>query len=289
MALIQPVKNFSLASKKKLLDNHRMPLIQLGVYQTSGKECSNAVTYALEAGYRGFDSAEWYGNEKAVGSAIVNFLDNNKQGIERQHIWFTTKLKDNSSYDETRLAIRRSIHKSGLGYLDLYLLHSPYGGPEKRLECWRAIEDAIELREIRTGGVSNFGLRHLKELIDSNPRHLPSVNQIEVHPFNVRPELTAFCNEYSITVEAYAPLARALRMNHPVIKELSKHYGCTPAQLLVRWSLQHGYVPLPKSVRKERIEENAKISNFEITNDDMEKMDALDEYLVTDWDPTDCP
>jgi len=165
MSLIQPVKPFSLKSKKKLNDSHRIPLIQLGVYQTSGRECSAAVTAALEAGYRAIDSAEWYGNEAEVGASIVKFIDNNKLGVDRKDIWFTTKLKTNSSYDETRLAINRSIRKSGLGYIDLYLLHSPNGGPEARAECWRAIEDAIEERQIKSGGVSNFGIKHVRAVL----------------------------------------------------------------------------------------------------------------------------
>jgi diketogulonate reductase-like aldo/keto reductase len=127
----------------------------------------------------------------------------------------------------------------------------------------------------------------LKELLDTNPRIIPAVNQIEVHPFNTRTDITSFCKENGIVVEAYAPLAKGLRMKHPRIVELSKKYSCTPAQLMIRWSLQHGYVPLPKSVRKERIVENAQVEDFEIDEDDMKALDALDEYLVTDWDPTD--
>jgi diketogulonate reductase-like aldo/keto reductase len=114
------------------------------------------------AGYRAFDSAEWYGNEKAVGSAIMAWLDKNQDsGVTRKDIWFTTKLKTNMNYDDTRMGIEKSIRKSGLGYIDLYLLHSPYGGPEVRKECWRAIEDAIEERQVKSGGVSNFGIRHV--------------------------------------------------------------------------------------------------------------------------------
>ena len=113
------------------------------------------------------------------------------------------------------------------------------------------------------------------------------MNQIEVHPFNTRREICDYCQTHDIVVEAYAPLARALRMEHPVITELAAKYKCTPAQLMVRWSVQHGYVPLPKSVRKERIVANADISGFEICDGDMEGMDDLDEYLVTDWDPVD--
>jgi len=127
----------------------------------------------------------------------------------------------------------------------------------------------------------------LQELLDSKPRIVPAVNQIEVHPFNTRLDITSFCQANGIVVEAYAPLARAMRMRHPKIVELSRKYGCSPAQLLVRWSLQKGYVPLPKSVKKERIVENAKVEGFSIEESDVKAMDGLDEYLVTDWDPTD--
>lgn len=123
----------------------------------------------------------------------------------------------------------------------------------------------------------------LQELLDSKPRIRPAVNQIEIHPFNTRFDIADFCQEHDIVVEAYAPLVRALKMKHPVIVSLSKKYGCTPGQLLVRWSLQHGYVPLPKSVNKARIAENGEVGGFSIEDGDMKKMDALDEYLVTDW------
>ena len=142
---------------------------------------------------------------------------------------------------------------------------------------------------MKIGGVSNFGVKHLEELLASKPRIVPAINQIEVHPFNTRTNITDFCTKNGILVEAYAPLARALRMKHPAIVELSKKYQCTPAQLMVRWSCQHGFIPLPKSVSKERIEANGKIDGFEIEADDMKKLNSLDEYLVTDWDPVDAP
>lgn len=121
----------------------------------------------------------------------------------------------------------------------------------------------------------------LQELLSSKPKILPTVNQIEVHPFNTRADIASFCQANDVVVEAYAPLVRALKMDHPKIVQLSKKYSCTPAQLLVRWSLQHGYVPLPKSVSKDRIIENAGVTHFEIEQADMEDMDGLDEYLVT--------
>ena len=141
-----------------------MPRIHLGVYMTSSRETESMVAHALEAGYRGFDSAEWYANEKEVGASITKFLSSNTSGVKREDIWFTTKLKDNVSYDATRKKIKESIKKSGLGYIDLYLLHSPYGGAQKRKECWQAVEDAVAEGEVRVGGVSNFGVRHMSYL-----------------------------------------------------------------------------------------------------------------------------
>ncbi|KAL9071148.1 MAG: hypothetical protein Q9157_005563 [Trypethelium eluteriae] len=230
-----------------------------------------------------------YHNENEVGNAIKKFLASsaNTAELKREDIHFTTKLASNGSYDAARQSIKSSLKRSDLGYIDLFLLHSPYGGKKARLESWRAVEDAIADGEIRLGGVSNFGIKHLQELMESKPRVVPVVNQIEVHPFNIRRELADFCQAHDIVVEAYAPLARALRMKHPKIVDLSTKYSCTPGQLMVRWSLQHGYVPLPKSVRQNRIAENAEIGGFEISQEDMQAMDGLDEYLVTD--PADRP
>lgn len=259
-----------------------MPRIHLGVYMTYGDETKNAVTTALTAGYRAVDSAEWYGNEREVGEAIREFLAKNER-MTREDVWFTTKLKTNNSYAATRKSIKKSIQQCGLGHLDLYLLHSPYGGKDARLDCWRAVEDAIDEGEVKAGGVSNYGLRHIRELLDSKPRIVPAVNQIEVHPFNTQAEITSFCQQHNIVVEAYAPLARAMRMKHPKITGLSQKYGCTPGQLLIRWSLQKGFVPLPKSVTESRIVSNSQIDHFDIEDADMKVMDGLDEHLVTDW------
>lgn len=230
-----------------------------------------------------------YRNERNVGDAILNFLSgpSNIHSLKREDVFFTSKLASNSSYETARKSIKQSVKTCGLGYIDLILLHSPYGGKAMRLESWRAVEDAIQDGEVKTGGVSNFGIRHLDELMASNPRKMPAVNQIEVHPFNTRTNVTSFCRKHGVIVEAYAPLARAMRMKHPDIQSLSKKYVCTPAQLMIRWSLQHGFIPLPKSVSKERIQANGDVRGLEIHEEDMEKLDGLDEYLVTDWDPVD--
>ncbi|KAI1376269.1 Aldo/keto reductase [Hypoxylon crocopeplum] len=286
--------NFSLATKVKLSNGKLMPQIQLGLYMVSGREAKVAVRWALSAGYRGFDGAQWYRNEREAGQAIRDFLADpaaNVEGLTREDVFFTTKLGHNStSYQTVRKSIRQSLDACGLGYIDLFLLHSPIGGREARLTSWRAVEDAIDEGQIRSGGISNYGAGHIEELMATKPRITPTVNQIEVHPFNTQNEIRATCAKYGIVVEAYSPLARALRMRHPAILELSKKYSCSPAQLMVRWSLQHGLVPLPKSTKRERVLENANVGGFEISEADIEKMDGLDEELYSEnWNVTDCP
>ncbi|KAI1634463.1 aldo-keto reductase family 1 member E1 [Biscogniauxia mediterranea] len=286
--------SFSLASKVKLRNGKLMPQLQLGLYMMSGREASQAVRWALAAGYRGFDCAQMYYNEREAGRAIRDFLENkhgeNTDGITREDIFYTSKLASNSvQYQAVRRSIKQSVDACGLGYIDLFLLHSPYGGRDARLTSWKAVEDAITDGEIKSGGVSNYGVRHIEELMASQPRIPPTVNQIEVHPFNTREDIREACAKHGIVVEAYAPLARAMRMRHSTIVELSKQYSCTPAQLLVRWSLQHGLVPLPKSVKRDRLLENVNVNSFEISDADMQRLDQLDEGLVTDWDPTDAP
>ncbi|KAI7303412.1 Aldo/keto reductase, partial [Hortaea werneckii] len=271
---------FSLATRVTLNNGLTMPQIQLGVYLMSGSEASTAVKHALDAGYRAIDSAQMYHNERDVGHAILDYLKTHPD-LKREDIHYTTKLASNSTYDRARASIKKSVKECGLGYIDLFLLHSPYGGKQARLESWRAVEDAIQDGEVRIGGVSNFGEKHITELLTSTPRIKPAVNQIELHPFNTHARLTALCTSHSILLEAYAPLARALRLKHPTIVSLSKKYGVTPAQLMVRWSCQKGFVPLPKSVKRERIVENADVGGFEIEGRDMEALAGLDEGLVT--------
>ncbi|KAK8055138.1 oxidoreductase [Apiospora rasikravindrae] len=296
--------SFSLASKsadkesnKKLYNGHSIPQIQLGLYMMSGKEVLASVPWALAAGYRGFDSAQMYHNEAEAGQAIRKWLESSENtsgpNLTREDIWYTSKLASSStSYDAVRKSIKKSVKACGLGYIDLFLLHSPYGGPEARLTSWKAVEDAID-----DGGGSERRPRReklivpiqIEELMASNPRIKPAVNQIEVHPFNTQTAIRETCAKHGILVEAYGPLARAMRMKNPTILELAKKYSCTPAQLMVRWSLQHGHVPLPKSAQKERLIDNVKVGGFEISDEDVKRMDGLDEHLVTDWDPTDAP
>lgn len=214
-----------------------MPRLQLGLYMMSRTEAKQAVRWALGAGYRGFDCAQMYHNEREAGQAIRDFLasSDNVEGLTRGDIFYTTKLaSNNTSYDAVRRSIKQSVDASGLGYVDLFLLHSPHGGKEARFTSWRALEDAVNDGEVGMAGVSNYGVRHIEELMASKPRVPPVVNQIEVHPFNTQLDIRAACEKHNIIIEAYAPLVRGMRMRHPVIQSLSKKYNCTPAQLLVR-------------------------------------------------------
>lgn len=161
--------SFSLATTIKLNNGMTMPQLHLGVYLMSGSEASNAVHHALEAGYRGFDSAQMYHNEKQVGTAILDYMKKHPE-LKREDIHYTTKLASNSDYDTARKSIRNSVKQCGLGYIDLFLLHSPYGGKQKRLGSWRAVEDAIQDGDVRIGGVSNFGEKHVRtqtQLVES--------------------------------------------------------------------------------------------------------------------------
>ncbi|EOA92189.1 uncharacterized protein SETTUDRAFT_41007 [Exserohilum turcica Et28A] len=256
---------FSLASRTKLSNGLSMPTIQLGVYLTSGHETYQAVRWALETDAARLAIAGRHGHPTPLRNTAS--MTRATGSTRRKDIHFTSKLASNSAYDTARQAIHRSVKEAGLGYIDLFLLHSPYGGKQARLDSWRAVEDAMRDGQVKIGGVSNYGVKHLQELLDSNPSIPPAVNQIEVHPFNTRKDITAFCQQHNIVVEAYAPLVRALRMKHPKIVLLANKYACTPGQLLVRWSLQHGYVPLPKSILVQSIHGlDISTLNFEAPN-----------------------
>ncbi|KAF8622008.1 hypothetical protein AX15_007362 [Amanita polypyramis BW_CC] len=276
----------SLQSKIKLRDDLQIPALGFGTYELDGEDAYNAVTWALEAGYRHIDSAEWYENEREVGQAILDFCK--LSGIDRSEIFFTTKLKENNGYDQTRKAIERSLKECGLGYIDLYLIHGPLGGPQARKESWQAICNAQKEGVVKSIGISTYGMKHLQEILEYQ-LPLPVIHQIDLHPFMSRRQIVQFCRKHDIVLEAWAPLARGLRMQHPTIQELAAKYNKEPAQVFIRYSLQKNYIPIPKSSRKDRIISNTSIFDFSLTDDEILKLDDLDEGLLTDWDPTDCP
>ena len=259
-----------------------IPRLGLGVFQAPrGDPTRRAVTEALRIGYRHVDTARIYGNEQEVGAAV------RESGIPRSEIFITTKLwNDDHGFDAALRAFEASLARLGLEHIDLYLLHWPV--PGKRNDSWRALERLLSEGRVRAIGVSNFMPNHLQELLE-RAKVVPAIDQIEVTPFLQQRDVRAECEKHGIAVEAYSPLTRGQRLAHPVVLDIAKRLGKSPAQVLLRWALQHGMVVLPKSTRPERIAENAALFDFEIPADSMAKLDALEEGLVTGWDPRGAP
>ena len=271
--------NLNIQSTVKLNSDVRMPILGLGVYQSPpGRVTRNAVNLALRVGYRHVDTARIYGNEADVGEAV------RESGVPRGDLFVTTKLwNSDQGYDSTLRACEASLKRLGLDYLDLYLVHFPV--PDVRKESWRAMETLLKKGRCRAIGVSNFTIRHLEELIEES-HVIPSVNQVELHPFLYQKELLKYCQDRGIQVEAYSPLARGERLQDPRIASLATKYSKSPAQLMIRWGIEHGLVVIPKSTREERIRENSQVFDFDISDDDMRSLDSLNEDLRLNWDPT---
>ena len=268
----------SLASAVALSEGGAMPWVGLGVWQAQrGDEAYRAVLHALEVGYRHVDTAKIYGNEKDVGRAIRD------SGVAREELFITTKLwNTDHGFDKARRACEASLSALGLDYVDLYLIHWP---ERERLESWRALTELRNEGKCRAIGVSNYTIRHLDELLAQSGT-APAVNQVEFHPFLYQKELLEYCRGKSIVLEAYSPLARAERLEHPTIAKLAHRKQRTAAQILLRWGLEHGVVVIPKSVRRSRIEENAHLFDFSLTEDEVKILDGLNENLRTCWDPS---
>lgn len=247
-----------------------MPAIGFGVFQIPAEQTEQAVYDALTVGYRLIDTAASYQNEEAVGRAIK------RSGIPREELFITSKIwvKD-VNYEGAKKAYQRSLEKLQLDYLDLYLLHQPYNDI---FGAWRALEELHEADKIKAIGVSNFTAAKLVDFILNN-RIAPMVNQIEIHPFNQQVEAIKVMDEYKVQPEGWAPFAEG-RQNlfaNEILAQIAEQYGKTVGQVVLRWNVQRGIVVIPKSVRKERIIENFNIFDFELSNDDMEKIMTLDE------------
>jgi len=263
-----------------------MPWFGLGVFQTpSGPVTRQAVAWALEAGYRMIDTAAMYGNEADVGEAI------RASGRPREELFVTTKLwHSDHGFEPAQAAAHRSRERLGIGPIDLYLIHWPRAdSPEARRDSWRALEKLQREGVCRAIGVSNYSIRHLEE-IRANSDLLPAVNQVEFHPFVYDPELLAYCERHRIRVEAYSPLTRGRRIDDPTVRAIAAAHGRTPAQVYLRWGLEHGVIEIPKSTQRERILENARIFDFTLSSEEIARLDALrDGRRVTAWDPADMP
>ncbi len=272
----------TLPSTARLNNGVEMPYLGLGVYLAApGTEAQNAIRYALETGYRHIDTAKLYGNERDVGIA------SQKSGIPREEIFITTKLwNSDHGYDQTMRACQESLNELGLSYVDLYLVHWPER--ELRGETWKAMITLREEGKCRAIGVSNYTIRHLEELLADSPV-VPAVNQVEFSPFLYQKDLLDFCRKNGIQLEAYAPLTRRQKFDHPAITSLAAKYGKTAAQIMIRWPLQHDVVAIPKSANRQRISENADVFDFEISSEDRALLDSLNEDFRVCWDPSNAP
>jgi diketogulonate reductase-like aldo/keto reductase len=266
----------------KLNNGVMIPRLGLGVYQSPpGQVTQKAVEYALKIGYRHIDTARIYGNESDVGAAL------RKSGIKREDVFITTKLWNSDHGYETALkACEDSLKRLGLKYLDLYLIHWPV--PEVRDESWKALNRLLKDGKCRSIGVSNYTIRHLTQLLESSDV-VPMVNQVEFSPFLYQKQLLDYCEKNKIQLEAYSPLTQGEKLNHPKIQQIAKKHNKTPAQVMIRWSLQHNLVTIPKSVREERINENSQVFDYNLTTEDVRILDSLNENFRNSWDPTNAP
>jgi diketogulonate reductase-like aldo/keto reductase len=257
-----------------------IPRLGLGMYRSpKGRKSFSTVLYALQFGYRHVDTAALYHNEREVGEAVK------ESGIPRDQIFVTTKLwNDDHGYDRALRAFDKSMKELNLETIDLYLIHWPV--PGKRKESWKALRKIYNEGRCRSIGVSNYLIRHLEELL-SETEAVPVVNQVEFSPFLYQKELLEYCRSKNILLEAYSPITKGNRLNDANVVKIANKYGKTPAQILIRWGLQHDLVVLVKSNRVERIEENGSVFDFEIEAEDMRFLDSLDENYRTSWDPSD--
>lgn len=270
----------SLSDTVTLSNGVKIPVIGFGTWQSpSGETAYSAVLSALRAGYRHIDTAAAYGNEESVGRAVADYLE--ESGEKREDLFITTKLANpDHGYERAKKAIDRSLVALGLDYIDLYLIHWPnpiaFRDDWKRIdrECWKAMEEAYRDGRIRALGFSNFWPHHIDNILEE-AEILPVVNQIKFCPGINQKEIASYSREKNMVLEAYSPMGTGGMFHNEVMIGLSQKYGRSIAQLCIRYALQSGYIPLPKSVTPERIEENTRVFDFEITQTDMAKIEAV--------------
>jgi diketogulonate reductase-like aldo/keto reductase len=266
----------------KLNNGNQIPQIGLGLWKVKDeKDFKTAFNAAVEAGYRHFDDAQAYGNEQFLGDCWQ------ASGLKREEIFITTKIMtQHFGYKRAKKTIPISLEKLRTDYVDLLLLHFPLTFLRKK--TWLVAEEALAAGHAKSIGVSNYTIKHLEELKEY-AKITPAVNQVELHVFLQQPELVKYCQENNIVIEAYSPLAHAKDMDNPVIAEIAEKYGKTYAQIMLRWTIQKGFVTLPKSVTPSRIKENIDIFDFELDEDDLAKIAKQDQDLRTAWNPTHVP
>jgi diketogulonate reductase-like aldo/keto reductase len=255
----------------RLNDGNAMPQLGYGVWRISNEEAASAVGEAIGAGYRSIDTAAIYGNEEGVGRAI------NAAPVSRDELFITTKVwNDRHGYDETLRAFDESLARLQLDTVDLYLIHWPVAGSEAYLDTWRALIKLKQDGRAKSIGVSNFMVQHLQRLIDESGV-TPSVNQIELHPGFQQKELREFHAKNGIVTESWSPLGQGTLLENEALAAVARKHGKTPAQIILRWHLDHGLIAIPKSVTPSRIRENIDVFGFKLDAEDMRVIEGLDD------------
>ncbi|MFV9484951.1 aldo/keto reductase [Christiangramia sp. ASW11-125] len=268
----------NISSKIELHNGYKMPGLGLGVYKAdNGEEINNAIAAALETGYRLIDTATFYGNEKGVGEAI------RKSGIPRKEIFITSKLWiEDQGIETTRKAFEETLERMELDYLDLYLIHWPK--PGKYLESWKVLQELYEEGKIKAIGVCNCMIHQLESIKELGGVQ-PMVLQNEFHPKLIQQDILDYCKKNRIQYQAWSPLMRGEILENELIGTIAEKYGKSEAQIVIRWDLQKGVATIPKSVNKQRIQENADVFDFELTADEVAKIDDLEDNTRTGAHP----
>lgn len=265
-----------------LSDGREIPQVGLGLWQVKDEaELHASVTAALDAGYVHFDDAHAYGNEQWLGEILA------KSDLDRAQLFVTTKIRaELIAISQTRKSFEQSMNRLKMDYVDLLLLHFPVSVMRKK--AWKELEKIKAEGGAKSIGVSNYTVKHLEEM-KLYATEMPAVNQVELHVFLQQPELLEYCGEHGIVVEAYSPLAHGKKMDNPTIIAIAQKHHKSYAQIMLRWCVDKGLVVLPKSVTPERVQQNINIFDFQLDEEDMNRLAALDQGLRTCWDPTHVP
>ncbi|PTI18312.1 aldo/keto reductase [Staphylococcus warneri] len=269
----------------KFYNGHTMPKVGLGTFRVKNNDdCTKAVKYAIENGYRSIDTAKVYGNEEKVGQGIKEGLES--AGLKREDLFITSKLwLEDYGRENVEQAYENSLKRLDLDYLDLYLMHWPGTNEALMIDTWQGMEDLYKQERVKNIGVSNFNVDHFEALL-AQVSIKPVINQVEFHPYLTQKELRQYLDVQNIVMESWSPLMNAQILDDEVVNQVAQEVGQTPAQVIIRWNYQHQVVTIPKSVTPHRIDENLNILDFELNDDQMKKLDDLNQNKRIGPDPS---